>query len=139
MVLNISQIMTRSVRTIGPEVTLGDALEKVKSFGKRHLIVTDPKTGKLLGLVSDRDIKKIISPFVGTPRETDQDKATLHLKVERIMIKNPYAVHAGEPLKHVVERLLEKTIGSAIVIDDDNVPIGIVTRTDLLRTLLKML
>ena len=139
MSMTAGQIMSRGLKTIGIDVSLGDALEQIKTSGRRHLVVVDARTRKLLGLISDRDIKKIISPFVGTSRATQQDNVTMLLKVEKIMVKKPYAVMAADNLKSVIEKMLEKKIGSAIVVDESTIPIGIITRTDILKTILNFL
>jgi acetoin utilization protein AcuB len=139
MEMTAGHIMTRGVKTVTSDMTVGEATQAIKDHGKRHLVVVDAKTRKMTGLISDRDIKKFVSPFIGTARETDQDKATLQIRLDKVMHRQVYAVTPEEPLKTVVQKMLEKKVGSTVVLDVDGVPVGIITRTDILKTILNYL
>ncbi len=55
------------------------------------------------------------------------------------MHKQVFAVGPDEPLKGVVQKMLERKVGSAVVIDLEEVPIGIITRTDILKIIMNFL
>lgn len=114
-------------------------INKIMTDAKIHHLLVVDDSGKLIGVVSDRDIKKFISPFVGSKRETTQDKATLLIKVENVMIKNVITCRPDDSIKAVVEMMLQKTIHSTPVVDDSGKLVGVVTSTDLLKLFLTSL
>ena len=73
----IERIMSKPVVT----VTLDDTLRVVKQAFENakfhHLLVVEE--GKLYGVISDRDLLKSISPFIGTVQETTHDKFTKNI------------------------------------------------------------
>ena len=137
----ISEIMSKRLETIGKEATLSEAARQMKDKSVRHLLVVDRASGVFLGLVSDRDLKKFISPFIGSPRATPQDNATASIEVGKIMTdKDKVVTSSGdEELKSVVEKMLMKKFGCIPVVDAAGRAIGIVTRTDFLKVLLPFL
>lgn len=56
-VKKISSIMETDMPTIGPDSDLSDAMKKMSDFNVRHLPVK--KSGKLVGLITGKDILKI--------------------------------------------------------------------------------
>ncbi len=92
----------------------------------RHLPVL--QNGKIVGLVSDRDLKKALA-FRGPGT----------LLVEDVMTNNPFCIKKGTSLSQVVWVMSEKRIGSAIITDNNGAPLGIFTTTDAMRILSQIL
>lgn len=137
----ISEIMTKRLETLEAESTLADASVRMKEKNIRHLLIVDRASGALLGMVSDRDVKKILSPFLGSARATAQDNATASIAVGKIMVPKEKIVSAkgDDEIKAVVEKMLVKKYGSIPIVDDKGRAIGIVTRGDLLKLLISFL
>ena len=55
----VSNAMTRNPLTIGPDATVGEAMDKMLDGGFRHLPIIDG--GHLMGIVSMRDLARSIS------------------------------------------------------------------------------
>jgi len=55
----VSEVMTLNPLTIGPDATVGEALDRMLAGGFRHLPVMDG--GTLVGIVSMRDLARSIS------------------------------------------------------------------------------
>lgn len=89
----------------------------------RHLPVTED--GRLVGLVTDRDIRLILDPMLSLPPMR---------KVRDVMIDNPYVVDVDEPLDVVLTTMGERRIGSVLVTQNDKL-VGIFTSTDAVRML----
>ena len=104
----------------------------------KNLPVVEPGTGKLIGLISDRDVKKFMSPFIGSQRETAQDKATLDIQIGKVMVKSLITVKPDEEIKSAIEKMLPKKLGCIPVVEDDGRLVGIVTTIDLIKLLLSM-
>lgn len=139
MTKTVGEIMTRKVQTIEANVTISDAYTTMKQMGFRHLPVVEPKTNKLLGLISDRDIKKFMSPFVGSARETAQDKATLLIEVGKVMVKSVMTATPDTEVKKVIDQMLMKKFNAVPVVDADGRLVGMLTTVDFMKLLMSML
>ena len=99
-----------------------------------HLLVAD--SAKLVGVLSDRDLLKALSPFVGQPIEREKDEQTLRRRVHQIMSRNPITASPQESIQTAALRMQEKVISCLPVMDEHDNILGIVTRTDILRWVL---
>jgi acetoin utilization protein AcuB len=127
-------IMTTRVVT----VEMDDRLEVVKEIfdavNFHHLLVMDEhKT--LSGIVSDRDLLKALSPYVGSAAETARDLATLNKRVHQIMTRRPITWRPQSTVTEAVNLLLKHRISCIPIVDDEFKPVGIVSWRDLLRSL----
>ena len=66
-----------------------------------HLLVIE--NSKLVGIISDRDLFKSLSPRVGTPAETTQERALLNKKAHQIMTRNSIVVNQQAGVKDAIE------------------------------------
>jgi acetoin utilization protein AcuB len=135
----VSDVMSKNLKSIAPDATISTASAKMKEYSIRHLVVLEEKTRKLLGIISDRDIKKIVSPFAGSEHATERDNATLQVAVHVVMRKKPMTIGPDDKLKNAAELMLQKKVSSIIVINEQEVAVGIVTTDDMIRTLVKVL
>ena len=124
----IKDVMTRGIKTIKGDTSLAAAAKVMNEASVRHLPVVEGANNNLVGLISDRDIKKFVSPFALSAAASDKDKMTLNVKVEKVMTREIIKAHPSDPLKPLVEIILQKKIGCVPVIDDNDRPIGIITR-----------
>ena len=130
----MSDIMTARVVT----VELDDRLEAVKeifdTMSFHHLLVVDEHK-KLSGVVSDRDLLRALSPYVGSAAETARDLATLNKRVHQIMSRRPITLHPQSGIAQAVNLLLTHRISCIPIVDDANTPVGIVSWRDVLKSL----
>lgn len=122
----INGAMTKQPISIGPHVSLTDAMEIMRSWGMRHLPVTE-KNGEVTGLLSERDLWRYAALHPGA-------KAT----VQDAMVSEPYVVEPDELLVDVVEAMATRKFGCAIVANDKGL-CGIFTTTDAMRILADLL
>jgi len=134
MVRLMGDIMTTRVVT----VEMDDRLEVVKdifdTMGFHHLLVVDEHK-KLSGVVSDRDLLRALSPYVGSAAETARDQATLNKRVHQIMSRRPITLREQSATAQAVNLLLAHRISCIPIVDDQNRPVGIVSWRDLLKAL----
>ena len=121
MSILIKDLMTTDPHTINSHQTLKFATEKMREFGVRHLPVLE--RGKLIGILSDRDIKFIESFEKIDPKD---------LKVEDAFTEGAYIVSPLDPLPKVCAGMVENKYGSALVQEDDKL-VGIFTWVDALK------
>jgi acetoin utilization protein AcuB len=124
---SIQEYMTRSPHSIGAGQTVGMARHLMRAHRIRHLPVL--VGGKLVGVVSDRDIY-----WIETLKEAEGDK----LPVEEAMTPAPYAVSPDAPLADVVREMAEHKYGSAVVMEGEKV-VGVFTSTDAMSALAALL
>ncbi len=122
----INGAMTKQPVAIGPYVNLNDAMEIMRSWGMRHLPVTE-KEGQVVGLLSERDLWRYAALHPNS-------KAT----VRDAMVKAPFVVEPDDLLVDVLETMTEKKYGCAVVADSRGL-CGIFTTTDALRILADLL
>lgn len=131
---SIREIMTKRVVT----VTLDDTLSEIKSIFDQarfhHVVVVDED--KPVGVISDRDILRCLSPFVGTHSERLADTHTLQRRAHQIMTRKPVSTHPDITLRQAAELMLLKHVSCLPVIEKDKL-VGIVTLKDLIKVLMK--
>ncbi|MFN3681287.1 MAG: CBS domain-containing protein [Nitrospira sp.] len=93
-------------------VTMDDSLATIRRLFQEHqfhhLLVVEQ--GELVGIISDRDLLKAISPNIGTLSETDRDRATLNKRAHHIMTRNPVTVQTTTPIEIAAALMLEKQV-----------------------------
>ncbi len=123
----IAKYMTTVPHSVGDEQTLSRAASIMRENGIRHLPVL--RGGKLLGILTDRDIRLI---------ESLEGFDASDLAVAEAMSEEPYAVDPETPLDEVVAEMAERKYGSAVVVQNKKV-VGIFTTVDACRALSELL
>lgn len=129
--MSVDSIMTREVVTVPPDAALMDIRRLLHERGFRHLLVTEPDD-TLLGVISDRDVLRAISPFLDTYGEEHRDVKTLSRPASEIMRTDPITVVPSTGIEDAAQLLLDNNISSLPVVDGDAL-VGIVTTKDLLE------
>ena len=129
----VSNWMTPKVITVDKNDSLGSALRLMRENRIRRLPVVSG--GKLVGIVSDRDLKGALPS-----RATSLDVWELHglidrLKIGDIMTKNVITTTPGATIERVAMIMMEKKIEGIPVLDAKGSLVGIVTEGDVFRAL----
>lgn len=123
----VGDYMTPSPHCIGVDQPLERAREWMREMGVRHLPVRDG--GQLVGVLSERDVALVglLAPSqLGTTA------------VEEAMTPIPYCVTAETPLAEVTKHMAARKLGSAVVMDGNEV-VGVFTTSDALEALSRAL
>lgn len=128
--MNVGDIMTRHVVTVSMDHTLGHVRELFDAMKFHHLIVTE--MGKVVGVISDRDLLRSISPYVGTINERNLDRWSLNRKVHQIMTRRLISCRPGDSLAHAGQLMMDHRVHCLPVLDDQGGCAGILTMRDLL-------
>jgi acetoin utilization protein AcuB len=123
----IQKYMSTDVQTIGDDQTMLMAHRLMREGRIRHLPVLHQ--GKLVGIVSDRDLNLVESLSNVDPKL---------VTVSEAMTGDPYVVAPETPLDEVVSMMAEKKYGSAVVCDNHKV-VGIFTTVDACTALATLL
>lgn len=128
----IDQIMSRPLVTVSMDEKLADVREVFERERFHHVVVVDQ--GKVVGVISDRDLLKRLSPFVGSKlNERRQDENTLNLRAHQIMTRNPITVLPTDTVQVAVDLILKHNFRSLPVVDPLGNPVGIISWKDILR------
>jgi len=123
--LKIEQIMTREVVTVAPENTIAE----LKTILKTRRISGTPvlQDGKLVGIVSIEDLIEALE--VGEKDALVRDRMT----------RNVQTIYADESVVQAVNKLTQYGFGRLPVVDRQGRLVGILTRGDIVRGLLKQM
>lgn len=128
----IRDIMVTRVATIDIDTSLKEIKEIFEKARFHHLPVLDK--GNLVGVISDRDVLRAVSPFLGTLSERTTDAATLNKKAHQIMSRQPITARPDETIKSAAEMMLLKRL-SCLPVMEKNKIVGILTLKDIVKAL----
>ena len=131
--MNVSEIMTEKVTTVGLDYTLGKLRDLFEKHKFHHVLVVEKR--RLKGVVSDRDLLRNVSPFVEKMAERTQDIATLKRRVHQIMTRKPVIATREMSVEDAAKVMLERRVSCLPVVTEKGYPLGIVTWRDMLRGL----
>lgn len=113
-------IMSSPVKTIYPDTTIREADNIMSRYGHTGLPIVD-REGTLKGIISRRDLDKA------------KQHGYMHLPVKGFMSSKTVTIAPDTGFQDIQKVIIENDIGRLPVIEDGRL-IGIVSRTDVLRT-----
>jgi len=133
----VREYMTPNPVTITSDVSVPQALRIMRDKKVRRLPVLDNK-GKLVGIVSDKDLLHA-SPSPATSLAVwEMNELLAKLKVEKVMTREVVTVSEDLPLEEAARIMVDRRIGGMPVMREQTLA-GIITETDLFKTLLELL
>ena len=109
----VRTIMSTRTVTVTMDDSLARARELFNEHHFHHLLVVQGPT--LLGIISDRDLLKAVSPNIGKLSETDRDRATLNKRAHQIMSRTLITVTADTTVEAAARLLLEHRLLRGLV------------------------
>ena len=122
--LKVRDVMTPAPTCIASSTSALDVVRMFHAKEFRHLLVTDSR-GRLLGLVSDRDVLRCFGPGRYPDQERLAGIAALDIMSSDLITTEPEA-----PLVTAAGEMLGNGISSLPVLADERL-VGILTNTDL--------
>ena len=132
----VSNWMSKDVITIDVDDSMQEAVNSLKQHHIRMLPVM--KKGKLVGIVTDRDLKKASASDATTLDIHELIYLLAKIKVQNIMTKDPITVPQDYTVEETAEVLLENKISGAPVVDQNGDVVGTITQTDLFKVLIAL-
>lgn len=127
----VRERMTTNPESIKPDDGLKDAIWKMERGHLRHLPVVEDN-GKLVGMLTDRDIR-LIRPSLAFTNKEDAMVQLWSIAVQQAAVFDPISVKPETTLKEAAELMLRWHVGGLPVVEDEERLVGIITYTDLLR------
>lgn len=121
-----ARVMVRSwtpVVAISPDATLSEAFEQMTERSIRHLVVVD--SGPVLGAISISDLLA-----AGVTRGADG-------VVQQLLGEPVHHVPVGALIEVALEKMATHGVGCVPLVDERAHPVGILTRSDVLREILE--
>lgn len=131
--MSVKEIMSTVIVTVEMDDTLARVKKIFDSAKFHHLLVVE--ANKLVGVVSDRDLLKSISPSIGTAAETTRDAATLNKKVHQIMTRKPVMINKNAGIDEAISIFNNNSISCLPVINDQDYLVGIISWRDILKAI----
>jgi acetoin utilization protein AcuB len=132
--MEVSTIMTTRVVSVHMDDRLDVVKQIFDTLKFHHLLVVDDGN-KLVGIVSDRDLLKALSPYIGGAAETARDLATLNRRVHQIMSRQLITLRSEALIADAVRLFLEHRISCIPIVGVGSKPVGIVSWRDVLKSL----
>ena len=128
--------MSQPVVTIDEEDSMHQAMQLLKEHQIRMLPVL--KKGKLTGIVTDRDLKKKSASDATTLEIHELFYLISKVKIKAIMTPKPITVPFDYTVEETAEVLLKNKISGIPVLDHEGKIVGIITQTDIFRSLISL-
>jgi len=128
--------MSKNVITVDVNDSMEDAMKNLKEHDIRMLPVM--KKGKLVGIVTDRDLKKASASDATTLEVHELLYLLTKIKVKDIMTRDVITVPPDYTVEETAQVLQKNRISGAPVVDADGQLVGTITQTDLFRVLISL-
>ena len=135
----IMKVATTDVVSIPPSKSIKDTAKVMMEHEFRRLPVTDPGSGKVLGIVTVMDILDFFgggNKFnIIEKKYEDNFLAAINEPVKEIMSREVVSLSNKSSINDVVDKMLSNQIGAIPIIDSDDKLVGIVTERDIALSL----
>jgi CBS domain-containing protein len=149
----VKDVMSKNVITISPEDSISDAIEKMAKNNISGLIVVEEE--KVVGVISESDVLRVFKseiPEISTSTSTalsiflilekgikaiNEMKKIGKLKVKNLMSKRVFYVKPEDTILEAARIMSKKDVRRLPVIDENGKLVGVISRTDILRALVK--
>jgi acetoin utilization protein AcuB len=128
--------MSRPPIVIGPEMSIHDALALFKKERIRRAPVI--KGGKLVGIVSDKDLLNASPSPATTLSVWEMNYLLSKLTVTEVMTKPVITVAEDTPIEEAARIMADNKIGGLPVVKGTRV-VGIITETDLFKLFIELM
>ena len=134
--MHVKQIMSKNPVTIGPRAKLRSVHNLMRANKVRHIPVV--MNGKLLGMVTERDIRYAMVPKKIPGKKIPQGWNLDHLKVMDIMTKDACTISQNAHVEDAAKIIFGNRIG-ALPVMNANKMVGIISLMDLLGVFIEMM
>ena len=138
----VEDIMSHDIKTLTLDDTVEGCLKFMKDYKVRHVPIIDIPTEKeekpyFVGVVSQRDVFRQISPYVGKIGEEETDLKAMRQTLGQIVTRNPKSVSPQTPIPDMITFMVEDRIDMVPVLDDGDM-VGMVTSADIVKLFVRL-
>lgn len=132
----VRDFMTTDVTAMQETDSLLDARMVFVRSSFRHLPVLQGK--KLVGVVTEHDVKQFAPSLMSGVSAEEYNQVLETTPISRAMTRNPVTVRPDQPVFEAATTLYTTRVGCLPVVENSEL-VGIVTTTDMLRLLVRMI
>ena len=138
----VEDIMNHDIKTLTLDDTVQACLKFMKDYKVRHVPVMDIPTEKdgkpyFVGIVSQRDLFRQLSPYVGKIGEEEADLKALRQTLGQVVTRNPKSASPQTPIPEMITFMVEDHIDMVPVLADEDL-VGIVTSADIVKLFVRL-
>lgn len=131
--MKVSKVMSHKPISVGLDDTIGTIKRIFEQEIFHHLLVVDE--GKLVGVISDRDLLRCLPPNIDSVSATTKDLARLNGKAHQIMSHELITLNENSTVKEAVDIFVTKNISGIPIVNDARKPLGVLSWRDIMREL----
>ena len=128
MVLLVQDFMRRGALTLSPDASMFEAMRLCHDRRIRHIPILE--NDRLVGIVSDRDIRDVSPPLGDSQRVSTMKEK----RVGDVMTPKVVTTHPQDTIVHAAQEMYERRINALPVVAEEGL-VGIITTSDVMRAL----
>jgi acetoin utilization protein AcuB len=136
----VARRMQKSIVTVTPSASLAEAQDLMRGHHIRQVPVTS-EDGKLVGILSDRDIRGAVLPAGLVPGFSAEEAAKFlrDTPVGKVMTRKVVTATLTDTLEDAIVLLRDFNVNALPVVDAEGKVAGIITRTNVLEAFIDVL
>lgn len=134
----VSDYMTTTVTTLPDDGKLLDAALMIRRTGKRHVPIVSVETGRVVGIISDRDVSRLAPSILSKQSQEEYNQVFENTPITMAMTKDPISIAPSAPIAEAVQILYTKKIGALLAVENGELK-GILSVSDMLGLLNELL
>ncbi len=127
------QVMTAPAVSIDLNASIAEAWKLFHHRRFRHVPVVT-KDQRIVGIISDRDLWREAAGIHTHP--SAESMALSNLMVQDVMIDRVLTAHPDTEIRTIARVMFEERIGAMPIVNEAGTPLGIITRSDILQTVM---
>lgn len=128
MFLLVQDFMSRGALTLSPDASMFEAMRLCHDRRIRHIPILE--NDRLVGIVSDRDIRAVSPPLGDSQRVSTMKEK----RVVDVMTRKVVTTHPQDTIVHASREMYERRINALPVVAEEAL-VGIITTSDVMRAL----
>lgn len=130
--------MTRRPVTVQRGTSILETREMMDDEQVRRLLVVDDD-GTLIGVVTSGDLREAWPSPVSSLEPFERKAALSEIPIEDMIDADPITVQPDATIQEAADLMFQHKIGGLPVVEDNDHLIGVITQSDLIRGLVRML
>ena len=133
LLTKLSDIMTKPIVSVGNQEEFHVVWERMATYDIRHLPVID-HMGSVVGVITERSLYKIHSPRKLEDGSWYYDRELLDgFILTKVMSQDPFTLRPDNTLADAMKAVIQFKYGCIPIVDKNNVPVGIITRNNIIK------
>ena len=126
----VKEIMNPEVYKISEKETIINAFNTMHDKGIKRIFVEDD-CGKIIGVISYRDLVDLLM------NKNLHELLNMNENIKRIAMKDVLKINENENIKDAAKIMIHADVSALLVVDDEDNPVGVISQTDVLRSVIK--